>query len=142
MKMERKDKHEEQTSRLANRKLLTWINKNIQSGKEAIFPTTLFMKRPSLRFLAFLSIGTALSMFSARAQQDIPLSLETIGNSQRLVIYAGINGGVAEPYLFDTGSSGFNAAYYNGTYTGVRHQPRRVDGAFHDQHQCHGVLWH
>ena len=60
---------------------------------------------------------------AARALQDIPLSLETIGNSQRLVIYAGINGGTAEPYLFDTGSSGFNAAYYNGPYTGSGTNP-------------------
>ena len=55
-------------------------------------------------------VAGATLLPSARAQQAIPLSLETIGNSQRLVIYAGINGGTAEPYLFDTGSSGFNAA--------------------------------
>jgi len=62
-----------------------------------------------MKFYAVAAIGAAVSVFSARAQQDIPLSLETIGNSQRLVIYAGINGGAAEPYLFDTAPSGMPA---------------------------------
>ena len=73
--------------------------------------------------LARLFVGLFLSCLAAQAQQIIPLSLETIGGSQRLVIYAGINGGAAYPYLFDTGSPGFNAAYYNGPYTGPGSNP-------------------
>lgn len=51
----------------------------------------------------------------AQAQQTLPLSLQNIGGSERLVIYAGIDGSAPLPYLFDTGSSAFNAAYYNGS---------------------------
>ncbi len=64
--------------------------------------------------------GTGPSYWNQRV---IPLSLETIDDSQRLVIYVGINGGVALPYLFDTGSAGFNAAYYKGSYTGPKPNP-------------------
>ncbi len=56
---------------------------------------------------------------------QIPLTLKTVpdgsgGHRQQLWIYLGINnhtsGGVpvVRPYLFDTGSAMFNAAYYNG----------------------------
>lgn len=81
------------------------------------------MKPNSCRLLVRLFVGLAISCLAAQAQQIIPLSLETIGGSQRLVIYAGINGGAASPYLFDTGSPGFNAAYYNGPYTGPGSNP-------------------
>ena len=64
----------------------------------------------------------------AAARAEIPLSLVTVpceggsGYRQQLWIYLGINdtldeGGnpVVRPYLFDTGSAMFNAAYYTGT---------------------------
>ena len=76
--------------------------------------------RPRL-LLATASAAVAAS--TAFAQQAIPLSIETIGNAQRLVIYAGINGDVPHPYLFDTGSSGFNAAFYDGPYSGPGSNP-------------------
>ncbi|MGL1465627.1 hypothetical protein ACSTJV_23745, partial [Vibrio parahaemolyticus] len=44
-----------------------------------------------------------------RAQTSIPLGFSP--DNTRLFIYVGINGGAAKPYLFDTGSTLFNAAY-------------------------------
>jgi hypothetical protein len=63
----------------------------------------------AVTLLAFFAMPLSIS-----AQNLIPLSLETIGSDQRLVVYVGISGGSAKPYLFDTGSPGFNAAYYSG----------------------------
>lgn len=49
------------------------------------------------------------------AQSDAPLNLVTVGTgnaaTQRLFIYVGIGTGAPKPYLFDTGSNSFNAAY-------------------------------
>jgi len=51
------------------------------------------------------------------AQIKIPLELTTIGTAQRLVIHVGINGSDPLPYLFDTGSPGFNAIFYDALET-------------------------
>ncbi|MEI8309589.1 MAG: PEP-CTERM sorting domain-containing protein [Verrucomicrobiota bacterium] len=78
------------------------------------------MKFITHKICCLAAIAFAAAAISARAQQ-IPLYLETIDNQQRLVIYLGINNlqntqgnNVVHRYLFDTGSSGFNAAYYTG----------------------------
>ncbi|MDP1962702.1 MAG: autotransporter-associated beta strand repeat-containing protein, partial [Reyranella sp.] len=42
---------------------------------------------------------------------NIPLQLHNNNGAERLVINVGIAGGAAKPYLFDTGSALFNAAY-------------------------------
>lgn len=73
------------------------------------------------RFLLHLTLASVCMVLQQpllRAK-ELPLLLKTLDiNSQRLVIYAGINGGAPKPYLFDTGSAGFNAAYYDGPITG------------------------
>jgi hypothetical protein len=66
----------------------------------------------------------------AQAQQqtkppyNIPLKLVTVpddsSKSQRLLINIGIKGGAPQPYLFDTGSALFNAAYNPAWWDGVK----------------------
>ncbi len=60
---------------------------------------------------------------TAMALRVIPLEIANKGDAKRLVIYVGINGGQPFPYLFDTGSAGFNASYFNGNYTGPGENP-------------------
>jgi len=76
-------------------------------------------------WFALLVIG----FFAARgsAQQIIPLELGSQefpqDRPQRLFIYISLNDGPVEKYLFDTGSGGFNAAYYDGPYHGAGPNP-------------------
>ena len=80
---------------------------------------------PKLPWFLVLFILCVLGVPSTWAQspQVIPLSFQNVSGQDRLVIYAGINGSAALPYLFDTGSAIFNAAYYNGPYTGPGTNP-------------------
>jgi hypothetical protein len=58
----------------------------------------------------FLIVGPVRPASAQSA--DIPLNLITVnGNAQALAIDIGIAGGTPKPYLFDTGSTVFNAAY-------------------------------
>jgi hypothetical protein len=63
---------------------------------------------------------TGLGVGEAVAQSNIPLQLIGLKDgSQRLQINVGINGGASQPYLFDTGSALFNAAYNPAWWGGV-----------------------
>jgi hypothetical protein len=81
----------------------------------------------TLRIFGRIALAGLLITASGLASDYIPLELGTQGNStastQRLFIYVGINDGPVQKYLFDTGSSGFNAAYYDGPYTGPEPNP-------------------
>jgi autotransporter-associated beta strand protein len=78
--------------------------------------------------LAGLALGYAVAP-EARAQQastyqlsspvDIPLTGKMNEGRYLLGINVGINGSASQPYLFDTGSSPFNAAYSSSTWGGV-----------------------
>lgn len=71
--------------------------------------------------LALLVVG--MTALQSQTPVAIPLAFQTVSGQERLVIYAGINGSAALPYLFDTGSAIFNASYYNGAYTGPGTNP-------------------
>ena len=71
-----------------------------------------------LPLIAFCMIGFSSAIRAQDQPQQFPLALQDIGGSERLVIYVGIDGSAPLPYLFDTGSSGFNAAYYSGPMIG------------------------
>jgi hypothetical protein len=61
---------------------------------------------------ALVGLLLGASAPAAMAQSlDIPLQLEQGGSGPILVINVGINGQQAYPYLFDTGSTAFNAEY-------------------------------
>ena len=62
-----------------------------------------------LAMLVCCEFSSALGQTSA----NIPLSyvFDAQSNAARLSINIGINGGAPRPYLFDTGSSLFNAAF-------------------------------
>ena len=66
---------------------------------------------------------TCMAATVAEAQTSIPLQLISEGSgpggAQRLQIMVGINGGAPQPYMFDTGSSLFNAAYNPAWWGGV-----------------------
>jgi uncharacterized protein with beta-barrel porin domain len=71
--------------------------------------------------------GPALAQASMPTQSvDIPLQyvFDSSSNQARLAIYIGINGGPPQPYLFDTGSALFNAAYNPNTWNGFVQQSR------------------
>lgn len=66
------------------------------------------------RVLAALVVclgGLCLSDAALAQSLDIPLQLQNAQTGVILTINVGINGGVARPYLFDTGSPYFNAYY-------------------------------
>ncbi|CAN5800401.1 hypothetical protein BH09VER1_BH09VER1_48750 [soil metagenome] len=73
-----------------------------------------------LKWVALVALGLATRGWG---QEVIPLELGWQGDVQRLFIYVGIDGGPVNKYLFDTGSAGFNAAYYDGAYTGPDPNP-------------------
>src|SRR5690348_10627551 len=68
-------------------------------------------------------IACALAASEVHAQslaiplQYVPVTLNS-GPAYRLAVNVGINGGPAQPYLFDTGSNLFNAAYNPATWNG------------------------
>lgn len=72
-----------------------------------------------LVILAWCQISTAFGQTQA-SSVDIPLSyvFDSQSNAARLSINIGINGGAPRPYLFDTGSSLFNAAFDPNTWGG------------------------
>ena len=85
------------------------------------------MKRVGIVEFAVLGLGIGLTPISALAQSvDIPLNyalntghnygFSNSGSILILQINVGVNGGAAQPYAFDTGSSVFLAP--NGTFTG------------------------
>ena len=78
------------------------------------------MKRRK-QWAALLTMSVLMQAWSARAQVQIPLSY--VGNNSRFAIYVGINGGPGQPYLFDTGSTLFNAAYNPATWSGFASAP-------------------
>src|SRR5258705_8998908 len=69
---------------------------------------------------AFILVGTTVSV---EAQVAIPLQYMQLGESWRMAINVGINGGAPKPYLFDTGSSLFNAAYNPAWWPGFANSP-------------------
>ncbi len=91
--------------------LAAFNNQLDTSGKKGDLRTR-FPMDVILRFL-ILSLCLFGAVPSAWTQIKIPLELTTIGTAQRLVIHVGINGSDPLPYLFDTGSPGFNAIYYD-----------------------------
>lgn len=63
-------------------------------------------------FLAMCANAAAFGQYMPTQSLNIPLSYASLGgDAYRLAIQVGINGGPLQPYLFDTGSPGFNAAY-------------------------------
>jgi len=72
-----------------------------------------------LALLVCCEISTAFGQTQA-SSVDIPLSyvFDSQSNAARLSINIGINGGAPRPYLFDTGSSLFNAAFDPKTWGG------------------------
>jgi autotransporter-associated beta strand protein len=72
-----------------------------------------------LAILACCEISTAFGQTQA-SSVDIPLSyvFDSQSYAARLSINIGINGGAPRPYLFDTGSSLFNAAFDSKTWGG------------------------
>ena len=72
-----------------------------------------------LAVLACCEISTASGQTPA-SSVDIPLGyvFDSSSNAARLSINIGINGGAPRPYLFDTGSSLFNAAFDPNTWGG------------------------
>jgi autotransporter-associated beta strand protein len=78
----------------------------------------------ALRVAPALLVLAGLRASGAAAQSNIPLQLITLNHGgadgqQRLQVNVGINGGEAKPYLFDTGSAIFNAAYNPAWWGGV-----------------------
>lgn len=74
----------------------------------------------------YVASGVVLLAGSAAAQSpsspfSIPLQLTTVsgGERYRLVINVGINGGTPQPYMFDTGSAPFAAAFNANTWGGA-----------------------
>ena len=69
--------------------------------------------------LALCANGAAFGQYMPTQSLNIPLSYTSLGdNAYRLAIQVGINGGPLQPYLFDTGSPGFNAAFNPTTWGG------------------------
>jgi autotransporter-associated beta strand protein len=77
------------------------------------------MKSASLKATAVL-LGTSVAL-PVQAQTSIPLNY--VANNTRLAIYVGVNGGQGKPYLFDTGSTLFNAAYNPAWWPGFTGAP-------------------
>jgi autotransporter-associated beta strand protein len=71
------------------------------------------MRRGFCTRAALFGVGLAFAFAQRAAAQslDIPLQLSESSGGVRLIINVGIGGQGALPYLFDTGSSGFVAAY-------------------------------
>lgn len=71
---------------------------------------------------ALTSIGMAdAAQAQAPAPVDIPLTYWE--GARKLAINVGINGGAAKPYIFDTGSPVFNAAYNQSWWPGLTPDP-------------------
>jgi outer membrane autotransporter protein len=77
-----------------------------------------------------LSFAVALTFIGmateGRAQQPdgpVNIPLQYFDGAQKLVIYVGINGGDAKPYIFDTGSPVFNAVYNEAWWPGLSPDP-------------------
>lgn len=69
--------------------------------------------------LTLCATGAAFGQYMPTQSMNIPLSYVPLGGDAfRLAIEVGINGGQPQPYLFDTGSQGFNAAYNPTTWNG------------------------
>lgn len=69
--------------------------------------------------LTLCAHGAAFGQYMPTQSLNIPLSYVPLGgDAYRLAIQVGINGGPLQPYLFDTGSQGFNAAYNPATWNG------------------------
>ena len=67
-----------------------------------------------------LAFASTLAVGRVQAQQlTIPLQLIDLPGGWKLGITVGINGGTPQPYVFDTGSSIFNAAFNPATWNGI-----------------------
>jgi autotransporter-associated beta strand protein len=98
------------------------LNRRNSLHSKPIAPDTQYVHTPALikrvggvpvrrrrQWAALLTMAVLMQAWPGRAQTSIPLGFSP--DNTRLFIYVGINGGAAKPYLFDTGSTLFNAAY-------------------------------
>ena len=73
-----------------------------------------------LTIIILASVGVAAT---AHAQPTAPVNIPLTywQGAEKLAINVGINGGAARPYIFDTGSPVFNAAFYNQSFRVAEH---------------------
>ncbi|MBV8412271.1 MAG: hypothetical protein JOY64_31940, partial [Alphaproteobacteria bacterium] len=98
------------------------VSKQAASGQKKSANSAL---RSVLTGLAFLCCATSTALAQPSQPVDVPIyyfyapGSKTTSAQYRLGINVGINGGPGQPYLFDTGSSFFNAEYNPNTWGGA-----------------------